>query len=95
MVKGEICPLRRHRIAIVVASEAKNKTVARDAAAICVATGPTSVRSRSRARRSRLRGLWSVRAITHQAAHQAMNGLRAMLAEFGVVAAQGARGFAD
>ena len=69
-----------------------NKTDARDAAAICVAARRPDMRSvaiKSEAQQA-LRALERSRDLLIKQRTQLMNGLRAMLAEFGVVAAQGA-----
>ena len=74
----------------------RNKTDARDAAAICVAAGHPDIRSvpvKSEARQAS-RALERSRELLVKQRTQLINSLRAMLAEFGVVAAQGHRGFA-
>ena len=75
----------------------RNKTDARDAAAICVAARrpdmrPVAIKSEEQ---QASRALERSRELLVKQRTQAMNSLRAMLAEFGVVAAQGARGFAE
>ena len=75
----------------------RNKTDARDAAAICVAAGrpdirPVPVKSEEQ---QASRALERSRELLIKQRTQLMNSLRAMLAEFGVVAAQGYRGFAE
>lgn len=75
----------------------RNKTDARDAAAICVAARrpdmrPVPVKSEEQ---QASRALERSRELMVKQRTQLMNSLRAMLAEFGVVAAQGARGFAE
>jgi transposase len=75
----------------------RNKTDARDAAAICVAAGRPDIRPvpvKSEAQQAS-RALERTRELLIKQRTQLMNSLRAMLAEFGVVAAQGYRGFAD
>ena len=74
----------------------RNKTDARDAAAICVAARRPDMREvaiKSEEQQAS-RALERSRDLLVKQRTQAMNSLRAMLAEFGVVAAQGARGFA-
>jgi len=75
----------------------RNKTDARDAAAICVAAlrpdmRPVTIKSEEQ---QASRALERSRELMVKQRTQAMNSLRAMLAEFGVAAAQGARGFAE
>lgn len=75
----------------------RNKTDARDAAAICVAARrpdmrPVAIKSEQQ---QASRALERSRELMIKQRTQLMNSLRAMLAEFGVVAAQGARGFAE
>jgi transposase len=75
----------------------RNKTDAGDAAAICVAAGRPEIRPvpvKSEAQQAS-RALERTRDLLLKQRTQLMNSLRAMLAEFGVVAAQGHRGFAD
>ena len=75
----------------------RNKTDARDAAAICVAARRPDMREvaiKSEEQQAS-RALERSRELMVKQRTQAMNSLRAMLAEFGVVAAQGARGFAE
>jgi transposase len=75
----------------------RNKTDARDAAAICVAARRPDMREvaiKSEEQQAS-RALERSRELLIKQRTQAMNSLRAMLAEFGVVAAQGARGFAE
>jgi len=75
----------------------RNKTDAGDAAAICVAAGRPEIRPvpvKSEAQQAS-RALERTRDLLLKQRTQLMNNLRAMLAEFGVVAAQGHRGFAD
>lgn len=75
----------------------RNKTDARDAAAICVAAGCPDIRPvpvKSEAQQAS-RALERTRELLIKQRTQLMNSLRAMLAEFGVVAAQGYRGFAE
>ena len=74
----------------------RNKTDARDAEAICVAARrpdmrPVAVKSEAQ---QASRALERSRELLVKQRTQLMNSLRAMLAEFGVVAAQGFRGFA-
>jgi transposase len=75
----------------------RNKTDARDAAAICVAARrpdmrPVTIKSEEQ---QASRALERSRDLLVKQRTQLMNSLRAMLAEFGVVAAQGSRGFAE
>ena len=75
----------------------RNKTDARDAAAICVAAQrpdmrPVAIKSEAQ---QASRALERSRELLIKQRTQLMNSLRAMLAEFGVVAAQGSRGFAE
>jgi transposase len=75
----------------------RNKTDARDAAAICVAAlradmRPVAIKSEEQ---QASRALERSRELLVKQRTQAMNSLRAMLAEFGVAAAQGSRGFAE
>src|ERR1700734_1689527 len=75
----------------------RNKTDARDAAAICVAAGrpdmrPVAIKSEEQ---QASRALERSRELLIKQRTQLANSLRAMLAEFGVVAAQGWRGFAE
>jgi transposase len=75
----------------------RNKTDARDAAAICVAARRPDMREvaiKSEEQQAS-RALERSRELLVKQRTQAMNSLRAMLAEFGVVAAQGSRGFAE
>lgn len=75
----------------------RNKTDARDAAAICVAARrpdmrPVTIKSEAQ---QASRALERSRELLVKQRTQLMNHVRAMLAEFGVVAAQGHRGFAE
>jgi transposase len=75
----------------------RNKTDARDAAAICVAARRPDMRQvaiKSEEQQAS-RALERSRELLVKQRTQAMNSLRAMLAEFGVVAAQGSGGFAE
>ena len=75
----------------------RNKTDARDAAAICVAAQRPDMRAvaiKSEEQQAS-RALERSRELLVKQRTQLMNSLRAMLAEFGIVAAQGARGFAE
>ena len=74
----------------------RNKTDARDAAAICVAAGrpdmrPVAIKSEEQ---QASRGLERARELLVKQRTQLTNHVRAMMAEFGIVAAQGGRGFA-
>lgn len=75
----------------------RNKTDARDAAAICVAARrpdmrPVTIKSEEQ---QAARALERSRELLVKQRTQLMNNVRAMLAEFGIVAAQGRRGFAE
>jgi transposase len=91
-----------HEVRLIPAAYVKpfvkrNKTDARDAAAICVAARRPDMREvaiKSEEQQAS-RALERSRELMVKQRTQAMNSLRAMLAEFGVVAAQGARGFAE
>lgn len=74
----------------------RNKTDARDAAAICVALGRPDMRFvaiKSEAQQA-ARGLEGSRDLLVRQHTQLMNSVRGQLAEFGIVAAAGRRGFA-
>src|SRR6202044_1208730 len=91
-----------HEVRLIPAAYVKpfvkrNKTDARDAAAICVAAGrpdmrPVAIKSEEQ---QASRALERSRELLIKQRTQLMNSLRAMLAEFGIVAAQGGRGFAE
>jgi transposase len=91
-----------HEVRLIPAAYVKpfvkrNKTDARDAAAICVAARrpdmrPVAIKSEEQ---QASRALERSRELLIKQRTQLMNSLRAMLAEFGVVAAQGGRGFAE
>ena len=91
-----------HEVRLIPAAYVKpfvkrNKTDARDAAAICVAARrpdmrPVAIKSEEQ---QASRALERSRELLIKQRTQLMNSLRAMLAEFGVVAAQGWRGFAE
>lgn len=91
-----------HEVRLIPAAYVKpfvkrNKTDARDAAAICVAAGRPDMRSvavKSEEQQAR-RGVERARELLVKQRTQLMNHVRAMMAEFGVVAAQGYRGFAE
>jgi transposase len=91
-----------HEVRLIPAAYVKpfvkrNKTDARDAAAICVAALRPDMREvaiKSEEQQAS-RALERSRELLVKQRTQAMNSLRAMLAEFGVAAAQGARGFAE
>jgi transposase len=89
--------VRRIPAAYVKPFVKRNKTDARDAAAICVAALRPDMRKvaiKSEEQQAS-RALERSRELLVKQRTQAMNSLRAMLAEFGVVAAQGSRGFAE
>lgn len=74
----------------------RNKNDARDAAAICVAASRPDMRAvpiKSEEQQA-WRGMERARELLVKQRTQLMNHVRAMMAEFGVVAAQGCRGFA-
>ena len=91
-----------HEVRLIPAAYVKpfvkrNKTDARDAAAICIAAlrpdmRPVAIKSEEQ---QASRALERSRELLVKQRTQLMNSLRAMLAEFGVVAAQGYRGFAE
>ena len=91
-----------HEVRLIPAAYVKpfvrrNKTDSRDAAAICVAARrpdmrPVAIKSEEQ---QASRALERSRELLIKQRTQLMNSLRAMLAEFGIVAAQGARGFAE
>jgi transposase len=91
-----------HEVRLIPAAYVKpfvkrNKTDARDAEAICVAARRPDMREvaiKSEEQQAS-RALERSRELMIKQRTQAMNSLRAMLAEFGVAAAQGARGFAE
>jgi transposase len=75
----------------------RNKTDARDAAAICVAARrpdmrPVAIKSEEQ---QASRALERSRELLVKQRTQLMNCVRAMMAEFGIVAAQGLKGFAE
>jgi len=90
-----------HEVKLIPAAYVKpfvkrNKTDARDAAAICVAAGRPDMRAvaiKSEEQQAS-RGLERARELLVKQRTQLMNHVRAMMAEFGIVAAQGHRGFA-
>jgi transposase len=90
-----------HEVRLIPAAYVKpfvkrNKTDARDAAAICVAAGRPDMRRvalKSEEQQAR-RGVERAREILVKQRTQLMNHVRATMAEFGVVAAQGYQGFA-
>lgn len=75
----------------------RNKTDARDAAAICTALGRPDMRfvAVKSAAQQASRGLERSRDLLVRQHTQLMNSVRSQLAEFGIVAAQGRRGFAE
>jgi transposase len=90
-----------HEVRLIPASYVKpfvkrNKNDARDAAAICVAASRPDMRSVSikSEEQQAWRGVERARELLVKQRTQLMNHVRAMLAEFGTVAAQGTRGFA-
>lgn len=91
-----------HEVRLIPAAYVKpfvrrNKTDARDAAAICTALGRPDMRFvalKSPAQQA-ARGLERSRDLLVRQHTQLMNSVRGQLAEFGVIAAQGRRGFAE
>jgi transposase len=91
-----------HEVRLIPAAYVKpfvkrNKTDARDAAAICVAARrpdmrPVAIKSEEQ---QASRALERSRELLVKQRTQLMNSMRAMMAEFGIVAAQGYRGFAE
>lgn len=91
-----------HEVRLIPAAYVKpfvkrNKTDARDAAAICVAARrpdmrPVAIKSEEQ---QASRALERSRDLLVKQRTQLMNNVRAMMAEFGAVAAQGYRGFAE
>jgi transposase len=75
----------------------RNKTDARDAAAICTALGRPDMRfvAVKSAAQQAARALERSRDLLVRQHTQLMNSVRSQLAEFGIVAAQGRRGFAE
>ena len=98
---GRTLRAQDHEVRLIPAAYVKpfvrrDKTDARDAAAICAAWAVRTCASwRSRASSSRRRAVSNGRGAAGQAAPQLMNCVRSQLAEFGIVAAQGRRGFAE
>ncbi|HEX5455070.1 MAG TPA: IS110 family transposase [Stellaceae bacterium] len=90
-----------HEVRLIPAAYVKpfvrrNKTDARDAAAICTALGRPDMRFvaiKSQAQQAS-RGLERSRDLLVRQHTQLMNSVRSQLAEFGIIAAQGRRGFA-
>jgi transposase len=75
----------------------RNKTDARDAAAICAALGRPDMRfvAIKSIERQAARGVERARELLVKQRTQLMNCLRSQLAEFGLIAAPGGRGFAE
>jgi transposase len=91
-----------HEVQLIPAAYVKpfvrrNKTDARDAAAICVALGRPDMRfvAIKSIDQQAARGLERSRELLVKQHTQLMNSVRGQLAEFGIVAAQGHRGFAE
>lgn len=91
-----------HEVRLIPAAYVKpfvkrNKTDARDAAAICVALGRPDMRfvPVKSVERQASRGLERSRDLLVKQHTQLANSIRSQLAEFGIVAAQGRRGFAE
>lgn len=83
--------------AYVKAFVKRNKTDARDAAAICVAARRPDMRlvAIKSEEQQAWRGLERSRELLVKQRTQLMNCMRALMAEFGIVAAQGSKGFAE
>ena len=98
---GRVLSAQGHTVRLLPAAYVKpfvkrNKTDARDAAAICEAMqrpGMRFVTLKSREQQA-ARGIETARDLLVRQRTQTMNAVRGMLAEFGLVAAQGLRGFA-
>jgi transposase len=91
-----------HEVRLIPAAYVKpfvrrNKTDARDAAAICTALGRPDMRfvAVKSAAQQATRALERSRDLLVRQHTQLMNSVRSQLAEFGIVAAQGRRGFAE
>lgn len=91
-----------HEVRLIPAAYVKpfvrrNKTDARDAAAICAALGRPDMRfvAIKSVEQQAARGLERSRELLVKQHTQLRNGVRSQLAEFGIVAAQGERGFAE
>ncbi|HZT89802.1 MAG TPA: IS110 family transposase [Stellaceae bacterium] len=91
-----------HEVRLIPAAYVKpfvrrNKTDARDAAAICTALGRPDMRfvAIKSVGQQASRGLERSRDLLVRQHTQLMNSVRGQLAEFGIVAAQGRRGFAE
>ena len=91
-----------HEVRLIPAAYVKpfvrrNKTDARDAAAICTALGRPDMRfvALESAAQQASRALERSRDLLVRQHTQLMNSVRSQLAEFGIIAAQGRRGFAE
>lgn len=91
-----------HEVRLIPAAYVKpfvrrNKTDAHDAAAICAALGRPDMRfvAIKSVEQQASRGLERSRELLVKQHTQLMNGVRSQLAEFGIFAAQGRRGFAE
>lgn len=91
-----------HEVRLVPAAYVKpfvkrNKNDARDAAAICVAVGRPDMRfvAIKSPEQQASRGLEHSRELLVRQRTQVMNSIRSQMAEFGIIAAQGHRGFAE
>jgi transposase len=91
-----------HEVRLIPAAYVKpfvrrNKTDARDAAAICTALGRPDMRfvAIKSVEQQAARGLERSRDLLVRQHTQLMNSVRGQLAEFGIIAAQGRRGFAE
>jgi transposase len=90
-----------HEVRLIPAAYVKpfvrrNKTDARDAAAICAALGRPDMRfvARKSVEQQAARGLERARDLLVKQHTQLMNSVRSQLAELGIIAAKGRRGFA-
>jgi transposase len=98
---GRTLRAQGHEVRLIPAAYVKpfvrrNKTDVRDAAAICVALGRPDISfvAIKSVEQQAARGLERARELLVKQRTQLMNSVRSQLAEFGVVAAQGQRGFA-
>ena len=99
---GRTLRAQGHEVRLIPAAYVKpfvrrNKTDARDAAAICAALGRPDMRfvAIKSVEQQAARGLERSRELLVKQHTQLMNCVRSQLAEFGIVAAQGRRGFAE
>ena len=99
---GRTLRAQGHEVRLIPAAYVKpfvrrNKTDARDAAAICAALGRPDMRfvAIKSVEQQAARGLERSRELLVKQHTQLMNGVRSQFAEFGIIAAQGRRGFAE